>query len=112
VEETVVRPGEPSGPHAAEHAPKGILRISILPDKKIKKFCRPASTKKDYFRIFRPTKTVIKASVAKTSVASGPVGPDAKAAPALLPRPEETKTARMLNRLPAASATVSLSLSR
>jgi hypothetical protein len=32
VEETVVRPGgPPPGPHAAEHAPKGILRIGILP---------------------------------------------------------------------------------
>jgi len=83
----------------------------LKPDKKIKKFCHPASTKKDYFRIFRTTKTIIKASAAKTSVASGPAVPDAKATPAAVPLPG-TMTAGMLNRLPAASVTVSLSFSR
>ena len=74
------------------------IQICLKPDKKIKKFCHPASTKKDYFRIFRPTKTIIKASAAKTNVASGPAVPDAKATPAAVPLPG-TMTAGMLNRL-------------
>ena len=66
---------------------------------------------KNYFRIFRPTKTIISHGAANTSVASSPALPDVKAAPAMLP-PPDTMTARMLKRLPVASAIVSLSFSR
>jgi len=62
--------------------------------------------------MFRPTQTINSRSAANTSVASGPAVPDAKAAPAAFPPPKETITARMLNRLVVASATVSLSFSR
>jgi hypothetical protein len=84
----------------------------LKPDKKIKKICHPASAKKDYFRIFRPKKIILSPGAANTSVASGPAGPDAKAAPTAFHPLEETVTARMLKRLVMASATVSLSLSR
>jgi len=47
-----------------------------------------------------------------TSVESGPAVPDAITAPAMLPPPEETMTARMLKGLPVASEKVLLFLSR
>lgn len=64
--------------------------------KKIKKFCGPLSPKKNYFRIFQPTKTIISHSTAIMSVASGstlPVDPGS----AVLSLPG-SRTARMLNR--------------
>jgi hypothetical protein len=79
---------------------------------KIKKIRCPTSTKKEYFRLPWPTNTIISPSAVNTSVASGPAGSDAKAAPAAIHPLEETMTARMLNRLVVASATISLSLSR
>ena len=88
------------------------IQICLKPDKKIKKNCRPASTKKDYFRILWPTQTINNPGAANTNVASGPAGPDAKAAPTVVPPLEETMTARMLKRLVVASATISLSLRR
>jgi len=64
---------------------------------------------KNYFRILRPTNTIISPGAANTSVAPVPAVPVPE--PAAVP-PLVAMTARMLNRLPVASAKVSLSLSR
>jgi len=112
VEETVVKPGgPPPGTPAAEHGPKGILRIGILPDKKIKKICHPASTIKKLFPDFPANADYHQPQLQRRQVSHHLASPDAKAAPAGLPPPEEIMNARMLNRLSVAPATVSLSLS-
>lgn len=66
-------------------SPEGLKRETVPAGfpagKKIKNYFVALLVQKNYFRIFRPTNTIISPSAANTSVASGPAFPDAGPAP-------------------------------